>query len=668
MTTPQNRRSCTLPPIVRIVTIRRARRPRAMRSAAAAFGRDAMDSQSRPVDVDTPLRGRAYVFGDDLPVDGGILPLDTGGGADLGTVVMTPIDRTFPERFEPGGFVVAGKNFPTGVATEHAIRALKQAGVAVVISETMAADFFRAALNDGLPAMQLPGITSLAREGDDLEVSLRHATVRNLTTREERKGVRMPFAVAVQLQAGGTRAYVAGKWGAKSPAAPPHPRAAAESRPDSDTQGGRGMTASPSPDDRYRGAIWGQLVGDAACLGSHWMYDVAEIARLWPDGLKGMEQSPVGYKTFGRTEQGTRDHLNATAGHYHQGKRSGDQTHYGHGARLQLAAVAERGRFNEVAFGQRFVDTFMSSGYTGYKDHAMRQMLANYAAFRREHPNEAFDFQDGADDFEPSTVSRIASVVVAHRDDAAFLAVVERATRVTQNNMRAVAHAQCVALILRALFRGLPFAQALDEADAMLPVGTDMPTDVPDQLRADRRRESAELVPANASFGQACRIDGSFPVGGAFAPIWPATLITRPQRIGPMCLHTTCSAEADLWLPTSAEVYEEVRAEMRGARARASEDVVQAAASLGQGCRLNNSFTSAIQAVLRHERDFREAILNTARAGGDSAGRSSMVGAWLGASLGVEAIPLEWRDRLVARDEVARDVEQVVQRRAGGGT
>ena len=178
------------------------------------------------VDVDAALRGKAYVFGDDVPCDDGIVPrrvVDNRFGPsslDFGALALTPLDPTFPKRFERGGFVIAGQRFTTGVAHEQAIWALLQIGVAGVISETMSGGFFRAALHDGLPALALPGITALAREGDLLEVVLRQATVRNLTTGAELKGERMPFRIAAILQAGGTRGYVEGKWGPGRAAAP----------------------------------------------------------------------------------------------------------------------------------------------------------------------------------------------------------------------------------------------------------------------------------------------------------------------------------------------------------------------------------------------------------------------------------------------------------------
>jgi ADP-ribosylglycohydrolase len=88
--------------------------------------------------------------------------------------------------------------------------------------------------------------------------------------------------------------------------------------------------------------------------------------------------------------------------------------------------------------------------------------------------------------------------------------------------------------------------------------------------------------------------------------------------------------------------------------------VREAAVQLGQSCPLASSFPAAVQAAVRHEASFADAILETARAGGDSAGRAAMVGAWLGAMHGVQAIPDEWRRLLEHHDRVERAVERMM--------
>src|SRR6201997_5680205 len=82
-------------------------------------------------------------------------------------------------------------------------------------------------------------------------------------------------------------------------------------------------------EDRLRGAVWGQFVGDAAALGVHWIYDLSELSARFPGGVFGFE-APA-------------------AGDYHESKTPGDLTHYGDGALLLLESIAEHGSFDPRA-------------------------------------------------------------------------------------------------------------------------------------------------------------------------------------------------------------------------------------------------------------------------------------------------------------------------------
>ena len=64
--------------------------------------------------------------------------------------------------------------------------------------------------------------------------------------------------------------------------------------------------------------------------------------------------------------------------------------------------------------------------------------------------------------------------------------------------------------------------------------------------------------------------------------------------------------------------------------------------------------------MLVYPDDFRAAILAATRAGGDNAGRTSMLGAWLGAALGLEGVPAEWRERLTARVRIEAGIERLL--------
>lgn len=316
--------------------------------------------------------------------------------------------------------------------------------------------------------------------------------------------------------------------------------------------------------DRVRGALWGGLCGDAFCLGSHWIYSLNEIAHTFPEGIVGFETPAFG--------------------HYHHGKQSGDLTHYGDAALVMLTSVAERGCFEAADFGARLLKLMIEDNYPGYRDKATLGMIANYLAHLDKSPAVPFDYQQGADDDQPATVTHIAPVVVAHLGDGDLLDTLAAATRVCQNNIRAIAYTQAAGMILRNLLCG----------------------STPESAVAETRKIMA-------------------------SPDMP---------------------------------WSEVNKRMKVACAARMLDTTEATMLFGQSCPLYSSFTAALHTTLLCQNDFTRAIRATAQAGGDSAGRAAMIGAWLGAYLGVGGVPEAWRSRLTAHDRIEADVERICSRLA----
>src|SRR5258708_36900004 len=179
---------------------------------------------------------------------------------------------------------------------------------------------------------------------------------------------------------------------------------------------------------RLRGAVWGQFVGDAAALGAHWIYDLSELSARFPGGICGFE-APA-------------------AGEYHESKKPGDQTHYGDGALVLLESIAEHGGFDPGAFGDRFVKTFGSSHYHDYLDWATLGTLKNYKRFMESNSLGDFDFQQGADDVEPATASRLAGLAVRYRREPHFPAPIRFLTPVSQKNPRGICFIKVSRLLL----------------------------------------------------------------------------------------------------------------------------------------------------------------------------------------------------------------------------
>ncbi len=78
----------------------------------------------------------------------------------------------------------------------------------------------------------------------------------------------------------------------------------------------------------------------------------------------------------------------------------------------------------------------------------------------------------------------------------------------------------------------------------------------------------------------------------------------------------------------------------KGGRKAKAVDVIRL---LGNGYHAFESCAFAIAVALRHQDDFRTAVLEAVNAGGDADTNASMVGAIVGARVGLSGIPPEWR-------------------------
>ena len=132
------------------------------------------------------LKGAAWIFGDNVDTDQITpgqymdLPVD-----EMGAHVFEPIAPEFVKEFKPGGIVVGGSNFGCGSSRETAPEALKYLGVAAVVAESFGRIFFRNAIAIGLPVLVCPNIAGKIGNGDELDINIEAARVKNLTTDAE---------------------------------------------------------------------------------------------------------------------------------------------------------------------------------------------------------------------------------------------------------------------------------------------------------------------------------------------------------------------------------------------------------------------------------------------------------------------------------------------------
>jgi len=152
------------------------------------------------------IKGRAHVYTRDHINTDEIIParyLNNDDEAELAQHAMEDIDREFIRKVKPGDVIVAGEDFGCGSSREHAIWALRGAGVGCVAAESFARIFYRNAVNNGFPVVECKGISDAVQNGDELEIELKKGVLINRTSGKELRFIPLPdFAFRI-AEAGG---------------------------------------------------------------------------------------------------------------------------------------------------------------------------------------------------------------------------------------------------------------------------------------------------------------------------------------------------------------------------------------------------------------------------------------------------------------------------------
>jgi 3-isopropylmalate/(R)-2-methylmalate dehydratase small subunit len=120
------------------------------------------------------FQGRVHRFGDEVNTDV-ILPgryLALRKPEELGRHCLEGLDPDFIHRVKPGDILAVGRNFGCGSSREHAVIALKAAGVAAIVAQSAARIFFRNAVNLGLPVILCPDAAAALSEGEEARIDL----------------------------------------------------------------------------------------------------------------------------------------------------------------------------------------------------------------------------------------------------------------------------------------------------------------------------------------------------------------------------------------------------------------------------------------------------------------------------------------------------------------
>lgn len=155
------------------------------------------------------VSGRAFLFGKNIDTDS-IFPgkyLVEFDPAKLAEHAMEGIDPSFSSKVKNGDVVVAGPNFGCGSAREQAAMTLKYAGIGAIVADSFARAFYRNAINNALPVVTIPGISTAVSEGDIIEVDIEKGIVSDITKKMTWSTKPAPRFVMEIINAGGAIAY-----------------------------------------------------------------------------------------------------------------------------------------------------------------------------------------------------------------------------------------------------------------------------------------------------------------------------------------------------------------------------------------------------------------------------------------------------------------------------
>ncbi len=236
--------------------------------------------------------------------------------------------------------------------------------------------------------------------------------------------------------------------------------------------------------------IWGQLIGDAFCLGTHWIYNLHDLNTFYPK-LQGFEAP--------------------RPGHYHEGKAPGAFTHYGEAALLLLESVADSGRLDVLDYGRRFVGHYGHSDYKGYLDSATRGTLEIASVDTSGQAAEGFAFQSGADDDQLATATSLAPVVARYYGSEEMEERVAEVTRVRQNHPRSIAYMGMYAQILATLLKGTDMHSALHQVQETSAKDPEFGSELAQRFKDVFERKHLDTSTATEQLGQSCPLKNSFP-------------------------------------------------------------------------------------------------------------------------------------------------------------
>jgi 3-isopropylmalate/(R)-2-methylmalate dehydratase small subunit len=151
----------------------------------------------------TVIKGKVWKFGDNVNTDAMAPGFAFKAPWEELKKVILHIHPKFTQEAKPGDVIVAGKNWGCGSSRELAPANLKRLGMGCVLAESFGRIYFRNSVALAFPSLVCPGVPEAFDEGDELELELESAQVRNITKGTKLQGELLSPDMLAIIAAGG---------------------------------------------------------------------------------------------------------------------------------------------------------------------------------------------------------------------------------------------------------------------------------------------------------------------------------------------------------------------------------------------------------------------------------------------------------------------------------
>jgi len=149
------------------------------------------------------IRGRVWKFDHNVDTDVMAPWNSLGLEWEERRKVILHIRPEFVREVKPGDVIVAGRNWGCGSSREAAPENLQKLGIGAVVAESFGRIYFRNSIAIALPTIVCTGVYKTFEDGDELELELKTAKVRNLVKGVELQGTPYTEEMLTIMEKGG---------------------------------------------------------------------------------------------------------------------------------------------------------------------------------------------------------------------------------------------------------------------------------------------------------------------------------------------------------------------------------------------------------------------------------------------------------------------------------